>query len=70
MSLFLRNKLPDVNRIGETMTVSAIKKQLLSVSVLITLGLSGCSDPTLNSEASLVSGSVSQAVQPGATSES
>lgn len=50
--------------------VPAIKKQLFSISVLMPLGLSGCSDPTLNSEISPTSGSISQTAQPEPTLES
>ena len=70
MSLFLQTKLLYVSRTGEIMMLPAIKKQLFSVSVLITLGLSGCSDPSLNSEISSTSGSISQTIQPASARES
>ena len=40
-----------------------LKKQLLSVPVLITLGLFGCTNPNVNSETSSASGSVLQTSQ-------
>ena len=40
-----------------------LKKQLISVSVLFTVGLSGCSSSKVNSETSSASGSVSQTTE-------
>ena len=45
-----------------------VKKQLLSVSVLFTLSLGGCSNSGVNGETSTASGSVSQTTQSEATS--
>ena len=47
-----------------------VRKQLLSVSVLFTLGLSGCSNSRVNGEKSLAGGSISQTTQSEATSTS
>ena len=47
-----------------------LKKQLISVSVLITVGLSGCSTSNVNIETSSASGSVSQTSQSDASIES
>ena len=47
-----------------------VKKQLLSVSVLFTLGLGGCSNSGVNGETSLAGGNVSQSAQSEATSTS
>ena len=52
------------------MTLSIVKKQLLSVSVLFTLGMSGCSNSEMNGETSLVGGGVSQTSQSEAASVS
>ena len=70
MSLLECNNLIHVDLAGKIMTIPSIKKQLFSVSVLITLGLSGCSDPIVNSDISSTSGSVSQTGQQEATRES
>ena len=53
---------------GLDMVVRDVKKQLLSLSVLLTLGLSGCSNSRVHGEASLAGGSVSQTTQSNATS--
>ena len=47
-----------------------VKKQMLSVSVLFTLGLGGCSNSGVNGETSLADGNVSQTTQSEATSTS
>ena len=47
-----------------------VRKQLLSVSVLFILGLSGCSNSRVNGEKSLAGGSISQTTQSEATSTS
>ena len=47
-----------------------VRKQLVSVSVLFTLGLSGCSNPGVNGENSVANGSVSQTTPSEATSVS
>ena len=52
------------------MNFPSFKKHLFSVSVLLTLGLGGCSNPGMNSETSLAGGSVSQTTQSEATSTS
>ena len=52
------------------MSLPGFKKHLFNVSVLLTLGLGGCSNPGMNSETSLASGSVSQTTQSEATSTS
>ena len=55
---------------GLDMNFCDVKKQLLSVSVLFTLGLVGCSNSGVNGETSLATGSVSQTTQSEATSTS
>ena len=52
------------------MTFRDVRKQLFSVYLLFTLGLSGCSNSGVNGETSLASGSVSQTTQSEATSTS
>ena len=47
-----------------------VKTQLLSVSLLFTLGLGGCSNSGVNGETSLAGGNVSQTTQSSATSTS
>ena len=47
-----------------------VKKQMLSVSVVFTLGLGGCSNSGVNGETSLAGGNVSQTTQSSATSTS
>ena len=55
---------------GLDMNFRGVRKQLLSVSVLFTLGLSGCSNSGVNGENSLAGGSASQTTQSKATSTS
>ena len=55
---------------GLDMNFRDVNKQLLSVAVLFTLGLSGCSNSRVNGENSLAGGSVSQTTQSEATSKS
>ena len=55
---------------GLDMSLPGFKKHLFNVSVLLTLGLGGCSNHGMNSETSLASGSVSQTTQSEATSPS
>ena len=52
------------------MNFPGFKKHLFSVSLLLTLGLGGCSNPGMNNETSLAGGSVSQTTQSEATSTS
>ena len=52
------------------MNFPGFKKNLFSASVLLTLGLGGCSNSEVNGETSLASGSVSQSTQSEATSTS
>ena len=52
------------------MNFPGFKKHLFSASVLLTLGLGGCSNSGVNGETSLASGSVSQSTQSEATSTS
>ena len=47
-----------------------VKMQILSVSLLFTLGLGGCSNSGVNGETSLAGGNVSQTTQSSATSTS
>ena len=58
------------NLSGSEMKLLDLKKQLFSVSVLITVGLSGCSTSNVNIETSSASGSVSQTSQSDASIES
>ena len=55
---------------GLDMNFRGVRKQLLSVSVLFTLGLSGCSNSGVNGENSLAGRSASQTTQSKATSTS
>ena len=55
---------------GLDMNFRGVRKQLLSVSMLFTLGLSGCSNSGVNGENSLAGGSASQTTQSKATSTS
>ena len=52
------------------MNFPGLKKHLFSLSVLLTLGLGGCSNPGANIETSSAGGSVSQTTQSEATSTS
>ena len=52
------------------MSLPGFKKHLFNVYVLLTLGLGGCSNPGVNGETSIASGSVSQTTQSEATSTS
>jgi peptidoglycan-associated lipoprotein len=52
------------------MNFPGFKKHLFSASVLLTLGLGGCSNSGVNGENSIASGSVSQTTQSEATSTS
>jgi peptidoglycan-associated lipoprotein len=55
---------------GLDMNFPGFKKHLFSASVLLTLGLGGCSNSGVNGENSIASGSVSQTTQSEATSTS
>ena len=52
------------------MNFCSVRKQLLSVFVLFTLGLGGCSNSGVNDEISLAGQNLSQATQSEATSTS
>ena len=53
---------------GLDMVFRNVKKQLIGFFVLLTLGLSGCSNSRVHGEASLAGGSLSQTTQSNATS--